>query len=395
MRIGKKEFVAGLLLAAITWTSAGEISSLQAAGKSRLGAEIQFSQQIGLFDATQLNKKMLESYISEHAFNRGLNGVLVESGLVNNFDLKELQKLGIIKIGTAQKGISRREASEALLRSVMHGWQNELLPRPSFEASLGFRDWQPEEKYRESLTFAITSGLIQGSSAGQFRPDDKLKVKEALMLLKRFFDLATTSKTPTRIALFEDVMQDHYMTAPLLNLRKAGAFDLTNLGKRLNGTGSLSVKDLSMVIQGILGRLDKPAYAARIKHIESKAKNIDATRNILACMSAVLTEAVPHSETDNHILYSDVKEGSAIDKSLKILARGGIRMGYNNNLFKGNERVTRFEALGLINRVITELEPEPIRIAESKTATRDDLEAFKKLIQERRERIHKILSREP
>ncbi|GAB1353871.1 MAG TPA: S-layer homology domain-containing protein [Candidatus Rifleibacterium sp.] len=395
MRIGKKEFVAGLLLAAITWTSAGEISSLQAAGKGRLGAEIQFSQQIGLFDATQLNKKMLESYISEQAFNRGLNGVLVESGLVTNFDLKELEKLGIIKAGTARKGISRREASEALLRSVMHGWQNELLPRPSFEASLGFRDWQPEEKYRESLTFAITSGLVQGSSAGQFRPDDNLKVKEALILLKRFFDLATTSRTPTRIALFEDVMQDHYMTAPLLNLRKAGAFDLTNLGKRLNGTGSLSVKDLSLIIQGILGRLDKPAYAARIKHIESKARNTDATRNMLACMGAVLTEAVPHSEADNHILYSDVKEGSAVDKSLKILARGGIRMGYNNNLFKGSERVTRFEALGLINRVITELEPEPIRIAESRTATRDDLEAFKKLLQDRRERIHKILNREP
>ncbi len=395
MLIGKKEFIAGLMLAAFTISSTAEIASLHAAGKMRLRKEINFAQQIGMYDATQLNKKMLEAPVTAQAFNRGLGGVLVESGLVANFDLKELSALGIIKAAKAEKTISRREACESMLRGIMHGWNNELLQRPAIEATLSFRDWHPEEKYRESLTFAITSGLVQGSTNGQFRPDDNLKVKEALLLLKRFYDLSTANKIPTRITLFEDVMQDHYMTAPLLNLRKAGAFDLTNLGRVLNGTGPISTKDLSLVIQGILGRLDKTSYLARVQNLERQSRSNEATRNLLACMGAVLTQALPHSETNNHILYSDVKNGGSVDKSLSILAKAGIRMGYNNNRFKGSEKVTRFEALGLINRIITELEPEPIKISDdSKSATREDFETLKKLLIERRERVRKILNRE-
>jgi hypothetical protein len=394
MLIGKKEFIAGLLLAAFTFSTTADVTSLHAAGKKRFREEVSFAQQIGLYDATQLNQKMLESPITSQAFNRGLNGVLVESGLVANFDLGELARLGIIKAIKTEKAISRKEACESMLRSIMHGRHNELLQHPAIETTLGFRDWQPGEKYRESLTFAITSGLIQGSTSGQFRPDDKLKVKEALLLLKRFYDLATASKIPTRITLFEDVMQDHYMTGPLLNLRKAGAFDLTNLGRVLNGTGPISTKDLSLLIQGILGRLDKTSYLARVKKLEEQAKNGDATRNTLACMGAILTQALPHSESNNRILYSDVKSGSSVEKSLEILAKAGIRMGYNNNRFKGSEKVTRFEALGLINRIITELEPEHVKISDSKTATRDDFESLKNLLIERRERVRKILNRE-
>ncbi|MDD3146349.1 MAG: S-layer homology domain-containing protein [Candidatus Riflebacteria bacterium] len=394
MLIGKKEFITGLILATITWSVNTDIAPLQAAGQKRLSAEIAFSQQIGLFDATQLNKRMLDSNITEHGFIRGLSGVLVESGLISSFDQRELINSGIIKAGTRGKSISREAACETLLRAVMHGWHNELLPHPAMETSLGFRDWHPEDKYKESLTFAITSGLVQGSSQGFFMPDSKLKVKEALILLKRFFDLATTSKLPTRIGLFEDVMQDHYMTGPLVNLRKAGAFDLTNLGRRLNGTGSISGEDLSKIVQGILGRLDKPAAIARVKQLEQHYRHKDSSRNLLACMGAILTQSMPHSETNNHILYSDVKENSVVDRSLKILAKAGIRMGYNNNLFKGNERVSRFEALGLINRIITELEPAQIKISHGKTATREDAESLKNLLIERKARIRRILSRE-
>lgn len=395
MLIGKKEFVAGLLFAAITVSTVSEVASLQAAGQKNMSPEIRFSQQIGLFDSTQLSGKVLSRNISRQAFQRGLNGVMVETGLLNKFDLGELSKLGITN-GEATSGpVTRKEACETILRAIMHGWNQDLLPRPSVEASLGFRDWKAEEKYRESLTFAITSGIFQGSTDGFFRPDDHLKVREALLVLKRFFDLAATNRIPTRIALFEDVNQDHYMTGPLLNLRKAGAFDLTNLGRKLNGTGPISVKDLSMMIQGILGRLDRAAHVSQIKQLEhGHGKKIHASRNLLACMSAVLTDAMPHSESNQHILYSDVKEGGAVDHSLKTLSKAGIRMGYNNNRFKGSEKVTRFEALGLINRIITELEPEQIRISDGKAATRDDIESLKNLLIERRARIRKILNRE-
>ncbi|MDD2998222.1 MAG: S-layer homology domain-containing protein, partial [Candidatus Riflebacteria bacterium] len=375
------------------------LTSLQASAKSNIASETRFAQQIGLYDSTQINRKLLESDISEESFQRGLNGVLLETGLFGTLSLQEMAAAGIIDAGVSAPAISRKAAAETFLRTIIYSWNRELLPKPEFEGRYtAFKDWRVEQKYHESLAFAVNSGLFQGASNGLFKPERNLKVQEALLLLQRFFDLATRNSLPIKIAIFKDVAQDHYMTAPLLNLRRAGAFDLTTLGQHLNGTKAISVKDLSLVIQGILGRLDKPAYISQIRQLERSFKQKhSATRKILACMGAVLANAVPHSESNQHILYSDVKTGTSLEKSLEVLSRAGIRMGYNNNRFAGAEKVTRYEALGLINLIISELAvesaAEPTKINTEKVATKSDFESLKQLMITRQARIRRILNR--
>ena len=399
MLLGKKEFLAGFLAAAIVGGAAFEPVSILALAKNTLSPEVAFSRQLGLFDTQELNSKDLNGNISEAAFQTSLSRVLVETGVLKSYDRQELLFNGIIDPEQPAKTISRREACETVLRTIMFAWIQDSLPRPE-EVSLGgsFRDWQPDSKYGPALDYAMQAGVVQGGLDGKFRPDDRLKLKEAIWFLKRLHDLLSANGSAHRFALFADVPQDHYMTRPLLNLRNAGAFDQTNLGRRLNGNGGITVGDLGLLMQGILARQDKPVHLTEIKlMVKQSGRNRAASRSLLARMVAVLTHATPHSETDQLILYSDVKDGSREAAALMTLAKAGVRLGYNNNVFAGNEQVSRFEALGVINRVISELEPVPepeqLKLENPRSATSSDMQDFINRLRSKRERVRRILNR--
>lgn len=400
MSLGKKEFLAGFLIAAIAGVSALEPLSLMASAKTSLSPEVAFSRQLGLFDSQELNSRDLNGIISEGAFQSSLSRVLVETGLIKSYDRQELLFNGIINSEEPGKTITRREACEVILRTIMFAWIQDGLPRPE-EVSFGgsFKDWQPDSKYGPALDYAMQTGVILGGLDGKFRPDDRLKLKEAIWFLKRLHGLISENGGEQRFALFADVPQDHYMTRPLLNLRNVGAFDLTNLGRRLNGNGGITVGDLGLLIQGILSRLNKPEHFSQIKiMLQNSGKRRAASRNVLACMTAILTRALPHGETDQQILYSDVKSGSKEADALATLAGAGIRLGYNNNIFAGNERVSRFEALGVINRIISAFEPEqpkPVQpmLGNTHSATSSDMNDFIARLRSKRERVRRILDR--
>jgi hypothetical protein len=397
MKLGKKEFIAGLLLATVSTTGLMEIASIHAASREAMQTEIRFSRQLGLFDTNLLSEKNLDRQISKSAFFKALGRVLYDTAIIKSFDLKEMVLAGIIAPQRPDGNISRKEAAETVLRAVMSSQAQGILPSADQnQAKASFKDWQPEEKYLPAFDYAISSGILQGADNGKFLPDARLKVKEAMILLKRLHDLAKKFSHSNKMGLFKDVVQDHYMTIPLLNLRKAGAFDLTDLGKNLDATGHISCRDLSLMIQGILGRQDKAGHLSQLKQFSiTLAEQAPATRSILAQMAGILVTALPHSESNQHILYSDVKADSSLANFLDILAKAGIRMGYNNNMFAGHEKVSRFEALGLLNRITTELEPSHATAPDlSNTQSSDNLENFKKLLQERKVRIRRILSRE-
>lgn len=408
MLSGKKAFIAGFLAAAIAGTVAIDPLSIQASTKSALSPEIAFSRQLGLFDKHEFSSRDLNRNISEAAFQNSLGRVLAETGLLSSYNSNEMAFNGIIDPGNPEMTITRQAACETVLRSIMFGWIKNSLPRPEeFKADARFKDWQPDPKYGPALDYAIKTAIIQGSPDGAFRPDDRLKLKEALWLLKRLHDLIVANGSVQKFALFSDVPQDHYMTRPLQNLRSAGAFDLTNLGRRLNGNGNISSRDLGLVIKGILTRHEKFEYISQIdRTIKQYGSSRNANRNLLARMGAVLAQALPHSESNQHILYSDVRAGTPVAEALALLARTGIRLGYNNNLFAGYENISRFEGLGVINRIISELEPITTHAADAAptksaveeavipNATSTDMEAFINRLRSKRERVRRILNRE-
>ncbi len=399
MNFGKREFMAGLICAAIATTPLINTEQIFASAKNQqLQTELSFASKLGLFSHTGFSHKSLGSSISGNDFYQSLSKILHDTSILKTTSRGEMVQAGVMPTSVQKGSISRKHATEAVLRVIMLAWNNEALPLPDSEyQSVLFRDWSPDAKYRQALDYAFSNGVVQGNPDGTFRPDAPIRLQEALSLFKRLHELTGEHGSKRRMGLFSDVPQDHFMTRPLLNLRKAGAFDLTNLGKKLNGTGKILVSDLSLLLQGILRKLDSPGHIAQLKRLQKSIGSSSAvSRSDLARMAEILVLAIPHDSADTKILYSDVKPDSYLAKALDRLAKAGIRMGYSNNRFAPGEKISRFEALGVINSIINGLaitsQPEP-KVQEAQEEEEDEVERLKRILINRRARVRRILNR--
>lgn len=401
MLFAKKEFLAGMILALFTVATAVNIGSVYAVAKQKSVPEVEFSQKLGLFDASRLSDKVLKSNISELAFQRALNVVLVKIGVVRKYNLTELVELGIIRDGASNGAISRQGAAKTLLRAIMHGWYREALKRDGVRNVNPFSDWQVEERYSEPLAYAVQHNIFRGSTGSKFNPNAKLKVREALAFLMRLYEHATgvressgavfPASTPVSGQSIELLGKDgeQEFAAQFERLKKAGAFDLTNFGGKIRGDSAVLTIDLGNMFLGILKNLNSPAYVSQVKYYAQTSTETYANRDLLACMATSLVEAIPHKVFDEKVVYSDVAQMCEVDYALNNLARAGIRMGYTDSQFKGYERVSFYEVFGLVDKVLTEMQP-PVTKA-SMSMTTEEVEAWKQRLIKRQNRVKKIL----
>lgn len=400
--LAKKEFLAGMMLALFAVATAVNIGSVYAVATQKSIPEVEFSQKLGLFDASRLSDKVLKSNISELAFHRALNVVLVKIGIVRKYNMSELVELGIVRDGATNGTISRQGAAKTILRAIVHGWYREALRRDGIKNINPFKDWKIEERYREPLTYAIQHNIFRGSADGKFNPNGKLKVREALSFLMRLYEDATGVRE-TSGAVFPASTQESGESIELLGkenekefaaqferLKKAGAFDLTNFGGKIRGDSAVLTIDLGNMFLGILKNLNSPAYVSQVKYYAQTSTETYANRDLLACMATSLVEAIPHRVFDEKVVYSDVAPSCEVDYALNNLARAGIKMGYTDSMFKGYERISFYEAFGLVDKVLTEMQP-PITKA-SMSMTTDEVEAWKQNLIKRKNRVRKILS---
>lgn len=397
----KKEFIAGILMAVILVAALMNVSSLHALASKPI-PEIEFSQKLGLFDSSRLTNEVLSSNISELAFQRALNVVLVKSGIIRKFNMTELVELGIIRDGGSNGSISRQGAAKSIMRAIVHGWYREVLKRDGLKNINPFKDWEIESRYSEPLAYAVQHNIFRGSTGGKFNPYAKLKVKEALAFLMRFYDNAVgVGNEPTGSFEFKPTdtgiellckENEQEFAAQFERLKTAGAFDLTNLGGKVRGDSAITTQDITALFLGIMQKLNKPAFISQIKYYGQTSTQTYANRDILACMATNLVEAIPHKTfEENKVVYSDVSPLSEMDYALNNLARAGIRMGYTDSMFKGYERVSIYEVFGLIDRVLTDLQPRTPRL-EKQTMSSEEIEAWKKRLVRRKNRIRKILN---
>ena len=129
MLICKKEFIAGLLMAAISVSALSNISSLYAVER-KYASEVEFSQRIGLFDSERLSEKTLKSNIAEIAFYRGLNLILANKGIVESFNTHNLEALGITVTSSPMSSLSRQKAAETILRAMMYAQSKGMINIP-------------------------------------------------------------------------------------------------------------------------------------------------------------------------------------------------------------------------------------------------------------------------
>lgn len=396
----KKEFIAGILMAVILVAALMNVSSLHALASKPI-PEIEFSQKLGLFDSSRLTNEVLSSNISELAFQRALNVVLVKSGIIRKFNMTELVELGIIRDGGSNGSISRQGAAKSIMRAIVHGWYREVLKRDGLKNINPFKDWEIESRYSEPLAYAVQHNIFRGSTNGKFNPYAKLKVKEALAFLMRFYDNAVgVGNEPTGSFEFKPTdtgiellckENEQEFAAQFERLKTAGAFDLTNLGGKVRGDSAITTQDITALFLGIMQKLNKPAFISQIKYYGQTSTQTYANRDILACMATNLVEAIPHKTfEENKVVYSDVSPLCEVDYALNNLARAGIRMGYTDSMFKGYERVSIYEVFGLIDRVLTDLQPRTPSL-EKQTMSSEEIEGWKKRLVRRKNRIRKIL----
>jgi tetrahydrodipicolinate N-succinyltransferase len=86
---------------------------------------------------------------------------------------------------------------------------------------------------------------------------------------------------------------------------------------------------------------------------------------------------------------------SAEYQTLKNLAKAGIKLGYNNGLFKGSEKVTWFETIKTIAEIMKNFRGgnKQANVEPDRLATRDDILRFTDILKAKQARIRSILNR--
>ena len=386
----RKEFLAGLILATIATAAATHITTSYAVER-KYSTEVEFSQRIGLFDSELLSEKTLQSNIAEIAFYRGLNLILVDKGIVKSFNPDYLEPLGITNTTAPMSSITRQKATETILRALIYAHNNgQIDVRKNMKCDF-FKDYVPEEKYQNIMAFAIENKVVKGTGNNVFKPNKKLTVREALRFLRNLYELDvrkvasntfekpveekktvnTNTKTKTKTIyiepdlkkFFKDISPTNTMADTVKKLINAGAFDMTDLDHELSLPRSFNVSDYSLICKGMLSKLGKTDLIKRIETQENVVFPDDAvTRDMAVKMGVVLLEAFPHKTYDIKVPYKDVPSKSAVGLALKEMANAGIKLGYPDGSFKGDERISRYEALNLLGIIVGENVSPKIKI---------------------------------
>ena len=383
MLICKKEFIAGLLMAAISVSAVTNISSLYAVER-KYASEVEFSQRIGLFDSERLSEKTLKSNIAEIAFYRGLNLIMVNKGIVKNFNTHNLEKMGITQTTAPMSSLTRQKAAETIMRAMIYAQNKGMIKIPENMRKRAFRDYSPEEKYQKMMSYAIEKGVFKGMSRNNFKPNKKLSVREALNFLKNLYELdmqksgsviaeketapapaavkpQTTVKPqvktvyiePDITKFFNDITPTNPLAETMKKLINAGAFTTVDLNHELNLPKSIKNGDMMTICKDMITKTGKTDMIDKVSEIENSVNADDAlTRNSLARIGAVMSDVYPHKDYSIRVKYIDVKDGSEVSEALNHIAKAGIKMGYSDGSFKGNEKVSRYETFSLLGILV-------------------------------------------
>lgn len=386
MMLKNKFFIGGTMLSVFIASLFLTLPGIQASN-SNTHKCIKFARQKGLFDSMDYSRKTLEQPVSEMAFYRALTQILTDLDFLETYNLVKMRKAGIISQAKFGHYIKRDKALTTIFRALIFAANKTQINMGNDNRMLQpFYDWIIPEKYLPALGFALERGIITGTPDGRVMPDKKLSIFETLLLLHRFHKAFYTPHT------IKAKQVPGKNTRNFQTLIKAGAFDLTEQPSDILQQNTISKSQISAIIHGILANFNKAAYISELKYyIAGLAKNQNANRADLTHMASILVRALPHQKVGLYSLYKDVKPDSRLARSLEFLSRANIRVGYDNNLLRGNELIKPSEAFALIREIINKSDKAALRL--KKAATQNDINNLINRIKARKARIRKILAR--
>ncbi|MGM0600395.1 MAG: hypothetical protein ACQETH_11350 [Candidatus Rifleibacteriota bacterium] len=388
MLLKNKFFIGGAMLSVFIASLFCRLPGIQASN-NQADKYIKFAQQKGLFDSTAYSRKTLKKPVSEMAFYRSLTQIMSDLGFLETYNLTEMREAGIISQSKIGRYIKRDKAFKTIFRALMFAANRTRIKIGNRDKKLQpFYDWVIPQKYLPAFGFAIEEGIITGTPDGRIMPDKKLSIFETLLLLHRIHEsFIDTHKVKTKQPRPIRKVNKTFQT-----LKKAGAFDLTSQPQVMLKQESISIKQVSAMIHGILANYNKSAYISELKYYTGGiGKSEKASRANLTHLASILARALPHQKVGLYSLYKDVKSGSRLARSLGFLSRANIRLGYDNNFLKGEEIIKPSEAFDLIREIIIKSDKAALHF--NRVATQNDVNDFINRIKARKARIRKILAR--
>ncbi|EKD81179.1 MAG: hypothetical protein ACD_39C01926G0002 [uncultured bacterium] len=132
------------------------------------------------------------------------------------------------------------------------------------------------------------------------------------------------------------------------------------LEPKFDGDCRLNVGEFAGMIAGVLVHFNRAEILGELNAICEKAgpgRTFDRKllARLLAIMLRNLTHLYPSIDEQRQISYTDVKPGSDLAYDLEAIGHYGIQLGYVGGQFAGDEKITRFEAVGTLYAAIEPL----------------------------------------
>ncbi len=401
MKQANNYFVTGAVLAALTIALLGGNSLIKMVfasnGHGRLPREIRLGCELGLISQQQLKTSTLNRRINSADFSQKLALAMMLLGAQESENARELLNLGVIEGRPGTGGMSRAATLETLARATILLSEKNMISLDAIKAN-NYRDYRVAEKYTKAIAWLQNKYIVRGYPDGSLGKNRNLSLREAVFFLHRFYEAASSEmmgKRPTEKLSFIDIPLSHPIMQSIENLTQAGAFDKLILRPSFDGNSFVSTSDLIEILNGIFARAGNETDEIRIKTIfaDNEPTSFSQRRHLALLLEYILDSFAKDRLVAQKTEYSDVGMEQPEFESLIKLAGCGLTLGYGNGRFAGNENISWYETVRLLDEVLKFVS---ITAAPEKTtdrlAVKSDIEALKALLRAKKERIHAILN---
>ena len=394
-----KHTFAGIILAIFCVAvlgGTGILNPILANGLGSAPRELRLGAELGLIGVKQCNNKFLNRTITKREFANKTAIVMNMLG-VQNTSFNSLVENGIIDSYNQNASISRKDAVEIMARATLFMSANRIFNMPTIPVS-NYKDYRVPEKYSCPFGYMQSKFVVRGLQNNYLGSNRKLTNREAVYFLYRLYEAVSSdmmTSMPNEGLCFIDVPLDHPIMDSIKNLTAAGAFDRAILRPSFDGDSYIVQDDLTEIVGGIFDRSGKECDMLRLQTIFSDKEGYATRRQMALILEFILDSFVPNKEKTAKVDYKDIDEDDAEYLALSKLNGCGINLGYDNRKFAGNEKVTWFDTVKLLDKTLkfAGITSKTNNVDMNAPADKEDFERLKNILISKKAKIRSILSR--
>ncbi|NCB46596.1 S-layer homology domain-containing protein [bacterium] len=354
-----KSYLSGVIVAVIVvalFARENLLSSLTASNNlGDLPRELRLSTELGLISHNQnKSSSFLKKSVTGKEFASLTSNIMSMLGHPNS-SVNYLVKSQIINSKQLNSKLTRKDTFEILAHLCIDLSLHFPLQYPNVSAR-NYNDYTIPGKYAAQAAYLQNRFIVNGYSANYLGSGRNLTAREMIYFLYRFYEAVSLDIITARDSAplsFIDLPNAHPILPGIRNLSAHGAFDTLLLRAAFDGNSFIEDREMKEMLFGILERKGFTFNAEKIDKLFNKTKrNNYTTRREFCLVLEYLLDTVSRNDLSGLISYKDINSKSREHSALVKLAGCGIIMGYGDKTFRGKERVTRFEVINVLNKIV-------------------------------------------